>query len=262
MEDLDYLGEKCSAAASCSMLSASLVNILLKRLLNMVDNASRSIYCYQEDAQPGEELVAARFRLSASSDQVDRRDMSKADELVKLDSLRTSGALTQKEFDAEKAKLFAGILPALASNESRPSGANASESEGQLPDGNSPGSGKSSTGTNPSIASPSPLADPLVSVPDLFPSHRRSSMCSPKMGGCILAGTNQVFTSKQGLALATTSHSPKMAGKSAWEPRLLTIPSLPSRSPPQLKNTSRNRLIGSDKSVFAHSRLPHPTSNR
>lgn len=36
---------------------------------------------------------------------------SKADELIKLDALRRSGALTQKEFDAEKAKLLRAPLP-------------------------------------------------------------------------------------------------------------------------------------------------------
>ena len=37
---------------------------------------------------------------------------SKADELVKLDALRQSGVLSQEEFDAEKAKLLAGDVPA------------------------------------------------------------------------------------------------------------------------------------------------------
>lgn len=36
---------------------------------------------------------------------------SKADELVKLDSLRQSGVLSQGEFDAEKAKLLGAPLP-------------------------------------------------------------------------------------------------------------------------------------------------------
>jgi hypothetical protein len=37
-------------------------------------------------------------------------NISKADELVKLDALRQSGVLTQEEFDAEKAKLLGAPL--------------------------------------------------------------------------------------------------------------------------------------------------------
>jgi hypothetical protein len=44
-------------------------------------------------------------RLDASSDQGERRVMSNAEELAKLDALRKSGVLTQEEFDAETAKV-------------------------------------------------------------------------------------------------------------------------------------------------------------
>jgi hypothetical protein len=44
--------------------------------------------------------------------------MSTADELLKLDALRKSGVLTQEEFDAEKAKLLAGISPSVESGSS------------------------------------------------------------------------------------------------------------------------------------------------
>jgi hypothetical protein len=50
----------------------------------------------------------------------DKRLMSNADELAKLDALRESGVLSQEEFDGEKAKLLAGRVPALAAVGSAP----------------------------------------------------------------------------------------------------------------------------------------------
>ena len=56
--------------------------------------------------------------------------MSTADEMIKLAALRQSGVLTEGEFDAEKAKLLAGIAPSAASNPSQPSGADSPQGEG------------------------------------------------------------------------------------------------------------------------------------
>ena len=51
-------------------------------------------------------VASAKFA-DTSIDRAERRVMSRADELVKLDALRQSGALTQEEFDREKARLLA-----------------------------------------------------------------------------------------------------------------------------------------------------------
>jgi hypothetical protein len=56
--------------------------------------------------------------------------MSEADEFAKLDALRKSGVLTQEEFDVEKAKLLAGLLPAAESISPQPDGAEAPQGEG------------------------------------------------------------------------------------------------------------------------------------
>ena len=63
--------------------------------------------------------------------------MSTADELAKLDALRKSGVLTQGEFDAEKAKLLAGVPSSAASGSFQPSGAEAPQGGGwwQAPNG-------------------------------------------------------------------------------------------------------------------------------
>src|ERR1039458_2856040 len=92
--------------------------------------------------------------------------MSIADELAKLDALRQSGVLTQEEFDAEKAKLLAGILPLAQSSSPQPGGAEAPQGEGwQQTAASTAIVGGAIPPTEPTAtASPS-----VEGVPDLFP---------------------------------------------------------------------------------------------
>jgi len=66
-------------------------------------------YFFSGDAPFGKDDRLGRCpgcRLDASPDRFERKGMSTADELAKLDALRQSGVLTQEEFDAEKAELL------------------------------------------------------------------------------------------------------------------------------------------------------------
>ena len=56
--------------------------------------------------------------------------MSDPDELVRLDALRQSGALSPDEFDAERAKLLGAVPPSAGSGSAQSNGAEAPSGEG------------------------------------------------------------------------------------------------------------------------------------
>jgi hypothetical protein len=148
--------------------------------------------------------------------------MSKADELAKLDALRQSGVLSQEEFDAEKAKLLAGILPALASNSPQPSGA-------EDPVVSAAAAGGATVSTDPSIAAANPLADPIVSVPDLFPLPSPFFYVFAQDGKLYFGWEQPGFYIKAG---SRTRHSFPLTEdgwKSAWETMSSDYPKLAAK---------------------------------
>lgn len=84
--------------------------------------------------------------------------ISDADELGKLDALRRAGVSSQEGFDAEKAKLLAGILPSAAASLPQAGGTVAPQGEGwwQASDGRwySPEPSSSIAGSPPGLTGP------------------------------------------------------------------------------------------------------------